>query len=247
MVSLVSTKTQTGYFGASFRVMEVLAVVPQLLVGAAFPIFARAATSDRARLRYVLERSLEGALLVGLLIAADLVVGARLVIDVVGGSAFTPAVAVLQIQAGTLILIFVNGVMGYAMFTLGMYRSLLAVAATSFAVVLVMSGLLAPGHGAVGGAIATVVGEAAMFTLSVSRLLIAHRDLRPSLVRCARMAIAGAAATTIALLDLPPAAGVAAATAVYVAGVVVLRAIPDEVLEELRRIRRRRAARRARA
>lgn len=247
VVSLVSTRTQTGYFGASFRVIEVLAVVPQLLVGTAFPIFARAATSDRDRLRYVLERSTEVALMVGLLIAVDLVVGARLVIDVVGGSAFAPAAEVLRIQAGTLVLIFVNAVLAYTMLSLGMYRSLLSVTAVAFAMVLVMSGVLAPGHGAVGGAIATVAGEAAMFALMTWFLLTAHRDLRPSLRRAGRIALSAAAAVAVALLDLPSVLAVAAATAVYAGGLVVLRAIPGELFEELRRIRRPPAAGRAQA
>ena len=55
IVSLVAPGEQTGYFGASFRVIEVAVIVPSLLVGSAFPIFAhageRVAQSVRPRRR----------------------------------------------------------------------------------------------------------------------------------------------------------------------------------------------------
>ena len=56
LLSLVSTERETGYFAAAFRVLEVLVVIPQLVVGAAFPIFSHAAAGDRARLGYALQR-----------------------------------------------------------------------------------------------------------------------------------------------------------------------------------------------
>ena len=53
VLGLVSTETETGYFGAAFRITEVLLFLPNLMVGAAFPIFASAARDDRrpARVR----------------------------------------------------------------------------------------------------------------------------------------------------------------------------------------------------
>ena len=58
-MSLVSTAVETGYFSASFRIVEVLIAVPAMLVTAAFPILARAARDDAARLRYALQKLFE--------------------------------------------------------------------------------------------------------------------------------------------------------------------------------------------
>lgn len=43
IVSHVASDQQTGYYGAAFRIIEVLFVVPQLIVGSTLPIFSRAA------------------------------------------------------------------------------------------------------------------------------------------------------------------------------------------------------------
>ena len=59
IVSALASGKQLGYYSASFRIIEVLAPVPGLLVGAAFPIFARAARDDHARLGYALGRVFE--------------------------------------------------------------------------------------------------------------------------------------------------------------------------------------------
>jgi len=46
LVSLIADARQLGYFGVSYRMVEALLVLPTLLVGAAFPIFARANKID---------------------------------------------------------------------------------------------------------------------------------------------------------------------------------------------------------
>ena len=52
IMTLLATAEETGYFAISFRVMEVLVSVPLLLIGAAFPIVARAARTDQQRFAF---------------------------------------------------------------------------------------------------------------------------------------------------------------------------------------------------
>ena len=61
VASLVATATETGTFAISYRVMEILAGVPALLVGAAFPIVSRAVKTDRARFQTAVGRMLKTA------------------------------------------------------------------------------------------------------------------------------------------------------------------------------------------
>jgi len=243
VMSLTATEVETGYFGASFRIVDVLIVVPQLVVGAAFPIFARAARDDRVRLRYALERSLEGALIFGIWTSVSLVVGADLAIEVVAGADFAPAADVLRIQAAALLLAFVNAVLGYALLSLGRYRALLAMAAAALLVVAALTPLLGEAHGAEGGAVATVAGEAVVALGGFGALLRGHPDLRISPWRALRIALAGAIALAVALLDLPDAAGVLVATAVLAAALFALRAVPEELIVEARALLGRRKRR----
>src|SRR5947209_13108932 len=65
VMSLIATKTQTGYYATSYRVLEVLIAVPPMLVGSALPVLARAARDDRERLEYILQRLFQTTLIVG--------------------------------------------------------------------------------------------------------------------------------------------------------------------------------------
>ena len=91
---------------------------------------------------------------------------------------------------------------------------------------------LAPVIGARGAAVATVAGE---WTLAISLLVAlvrASRRLVPNALSVApRVMLAGGAALTMVLLPLPAIAQLALAVAVYVAMIVVLRVLPNELLE----------------
>jgi O-antigen/teichoic acid export membrane protein len=246
VMSLVATDVETGYFAASFRIIDVLIVVPQLLVGAAFPIFARAARDDRTRLRYALQRSVDGALIFGIWTAVCLVAGADLAIKVVAGPDFAPAADVLRIQAGALLLAFLNAVLGYALLSLGRYRALLAMALAALLTVAVLTPPLADAHGAVGGAIATVAGEAVVLAGGVVTLLWLHPELPFSTRGLVRIAVAGLAALATVLIGLPDVPAVLLATAVFFGLLFALRAFPDELIVETRRLLATRGGARAR-
>jgi O-antigen/teichoic acid export membrane protein len=98
LVSALSTGAQLGYFSASFRIIEVLTLVPALLASSAFPIFARAARDDHERLGYALSRVFDVSVIVGAWVAVSTAVGAPLAIAIIGGPKFQPAVSVLAIQ-----------------------------------------------------------------------------------------------------------------------------------------------------
>src|ERR671910_3007867 len=65
IMSLLTAALETGYFATSFRILEILLPVPALLVGAVFPILARAAHDDLARLQYASQRVFEASLIAG--------------------------------------------------------------------------------------------------------------------------------------------------------------------------------------
>ena len=234
IMSLVATEVQTGYFGASFRILDVLIVVPQLIVGAVFPIFARAARDDRDRMRFAVQRTFDGTMIFGVLAAVGIVVGAGLMIDVVAGPQFAPATEVLRIQSLALLLAFVNAVLGYTLLSLGMYRSLLAMATAALVAMLVATPLLGSAHGAVGGAVATVIGELVVAAGGVIVLWRGHRDLVPSVARSARIVVAGAISLAVLALGLPELVSVVLATIVFGALLFALRAVPEELIAEAR-------------
>ena len=238
LLSLISTADQTGYFAAPFRVVEVLVVVPSLLVTAAFPIFARAAVDDHERLGYGVQRVFEVCTLLGAWIALFLVVGADLVIDVVAGPEFAPSETVLRIQAVTVFALFASSAWSYALLGLREHAALLVITLATLAVNCVLVVLLGSSDGARGAAIGTFVADLVGLVALGAWLSARHRALRPSLGVFPKVAVAAGGAAALALI--PGFSGIpllVAASSVYLALVFLLRAVPEEVLVELKRLR----------
>jgi O-antigen/teichoic acid export membrane protein len=127
VMSLTATGLTTGYFGTAARVMEAAVGMPLALVGTTFPIFARAARDDEGRLRYVVQRVAEVALIVGVWMTLVITVGADAISDVlVGGPDAEPVGDVLRILALGLTLIFLNVTWQTAMVALRLHARLRA-------------------------------------------------------------------------------------------------------------------------
>jgi O-antigen/teichoic acid export membrane protein len=232
VLGLVSTATQTGYFGAAFRIMEVLLLVPNLMVGAAFPIFSRAARDDRERLAYGVDRVFQASLLVGAGVMVALLLGAPFAIDVVAGSSFEPAVAVLRIQAVALLLSFMATTLFYALLSLRMHRTILATACTVLVVNVALAATLGASSGARGAAVAILAAELAGFAFVMVVLARTHPEIVPSLRAVPRVALAAGLALLVGLVPgLPSVAAAVIGTLGYAGATLLLRAVPRELLD----------------
>jgi O-antigen/teichoic acid export membrane protein len=237
IVNLVASDTQTGYFGVSFRIIEVLVLVPQLVVGAGFPIFARAARDDAARLRYGLQKMLDACLILGTITVVALGVGAPVAIDVVAGPKFDAAAAVLRLHAVALLGSFLSAVFGYALLSLRRRRAVVGVNAAALATIAVLGPVLASTSGARGAAGATIAAEAVLAVSGWALLARGPEGIRLGLPGLPRVSLAAGLAVLPALV-LPAAPATAAALVVLLAALVALRAVPEEVMVEVRRVLR---------
>jgi O-antigen/teichoic acid export membrane protein len=235
LVSLMSTAEQTGYYGAAFRVLEALTAIPPLLVSSAFPVLARAARDDRARLAYALGRVLESGLILGLWAAIAVALGAPFAIEVIAGGEFDASVDVLRLLGPALAGTFIVAGGGYGLLAIGAYRAILTANLVAVSTVVALSALLVPAHGAEGAAIALVAAElalAAAYGVALARSGTRAR-LPARLVWRAALAAAAALALPLAL-GLPAVPAVVAASVVYFAALAVLGGIPPEVVQAFR-------------
>lgn len=246
LVSLLTSEQETGWFGASFRVLETLVAIPPLVVSTALPILSRAARDDRVRLEYALTRLFHGALIVGAWMALAVYVAAELAIDVVAGPGFEPAVDTLRILGIGLVGSFLIPAFGFGLLSLHRYRAILLATSAAFGLAVAAALALAPALGADGGAIALVAAELAL-AVGYGMLLAREPDLRPGLAGTARAIVpavilaALVAVAPVEVAGLPDVAAVVVATVVYFGVLRLARAIPPEVqaavLAPLRRSR----------
>jgi O-antigen/teichoic acid export membrane protein len=234
VLSVVSTPTETGYFAAPFRVTEVLLLIPNLVVGAAFPIFARAARDDHERLAYGVERVFQACLVLGGCLMVSLVLGADFVIDVVAGEEFGPSGDVLKIQAVALMLAFPNAALFFAFLSLRRYRTLLLLAAGALLVNVGLAAVLGELWGAEGAALATACAELCAILAGIALLRMSAPRLVPALGVIPRVAVATALAGLVLLIPgLPSLPAAVLGTGVYTAAVLALGAVPTEFFQAL--------------
>lgn len=233
LVSALSNPTQQGYFGASFRVIEVLTAIPMLLVSSAFPIFARAASGDHDRFGYAVGRVFEVALIVGAWAAVCLAVGAPLAIAIIGGAEFEGAVPVLRVQGVALAAMFVSLVWGNALLSLNRYRMILAINVAMLALNAVLVTALVPVDGARGAAIATAVAEIAAACVQAAVVIRGRPAMRPSLRGVPALIVASVLGLLPALLTGIPDVVRLAISIVVFGGVILLSGAYPRELHDL--------------
>ncbi len=237
VVSLTSSATQLGYFATSFRILEVLIVIPGLMITGVFPIFARSALDDHERFAFAVSRVFDSSLIVGVWFVLALALGAPLAIHAIGADEFSKAIGVLRIQAFGLGGSFVGAVWGMALLSLRRSRELMLVNLGGLAMGTVLVVVLASAYGAEGAAAGTAITEIFLAVTVPFILLRTDRHLVPSMRCVPRVALAGALAGAVALLpNQSSAVLVAVASIVYVGTLLATRAVPPELIAELRNV-----------
>jgi O-antigen/teichoic acid export membrane protein len=240
LMSLIAAARETGYFSASFRIIEVLVAVTPLVVGSAFPILAHAARSDHDRLAYGTTRLWEASTAFGAGLAVMLFAGAPFVIEVVAGPDFGPAVPVLRIQAIGLAASFAAAPWAYALLALRMHREVLLTALLALTSTAVLTPVLVPSLGAEGGALATTITEALLAVTLPVALIRRYPAMRPSLRTLPRIGVAAVAAGALAFVpSVPSVVLLVASGVVFLALALALRAIPHELIEQALALRER--------
>jgi O-antigen/teichoic acid export membrane protein len=230
VTSLVADELETGIYATSFRIVEVLVMVPGLAVAAAVPILGRAAAGDPRRFDRVARRTLELALVGGSGMAVLTLLGAPVAVEVVAGAEGRPAVEVLRLHAGALLPTFVAAAAGMQLLTLGRAWTVAAANAGGLIGAVVLAVVLVPGMGASGAALATVCAEVGVATVLVGALARGHRAVLAALPYAApACALAGAAAALALVPWMPALAQLGAGAIVYTGGLVLLRRFPPEV------------------
>jgi O-antigen/teichoic acid export membrane protein len=236
VMSIEATELQTGYFATSFRVIEVLLGIPALVIGAAYPILARAERDDDDRFSYAMRRILELSLMLGTWMAMCCVVGAQVAIDVLAGDEGQPAVEVLRIQGITLVSTGIAVAAGYGLLTLRRYRAMMILNCVALVISAGLTLALVDPLGAKGAAIATVGTETALAIGIVTVLTRLRPDLLAGLVRVPLIVAIGGVAAAIGLLcGLPALVALVVANVVFGAGILVGRLIPPELRDVIRR------------
>jgi O-antigen/teichoic acid export membrane protein len=163
-----------GLYSIAAQVADVLTVLPQAVGVILFPHLVRNADA-----RW--QRTMRAAVWVGavmLVVCVVTAIAAGPAIKLLYGDDFAPSTRVLQIMLPSVFSLAVAGVLSQYLAAIGFPRPLLAVWAAGVALVLVLSLVLIPDHGAAGAAAALSIGNTAVLAgIAVTGYL--YRNAKP--------------------------------------------------------------------
>lgn len=236
VLGFVSSEHEVGIYSAAFRVFIVLVGLAGLVQQSAFPVLARSARDDRDRLHYATQRLLDGSLVLGGLVGLATAVGAPVAIDVIAGRQYGESVPVLRIQGAALTMTFLAVLGGFVLLSLHRYRAVLVVNALGLVTSVTFVVVLGSRHGATGAAWANLAGETLIAGAALWAVMRGGDGVRLGFGTALRVVPALAAGVVAAWLV--PGGAVAetvAGVAVATGGMVLLRAVPEELLQAVRR------------
>lgn len=241
LMSLLSdNELQVGYYVTSARVIELFTGLPILFITVVLPVLSVAARDDHGRLQYVTDRTTEAMLLAGVMTALAVAILARPMVLVLGGSAYEPAVPVLQLQAVALVTIFLGAAWNPTLIGMAKVRGLAVATAIGLFTVVVAGVALIPAYDAKGAAAAAVIADVVLCVALYIVLRRAGPGRHLPGRNLARIALAALPAIAIGLIPgVPDLVLAPVSVAVFVAGALALRAVPPELESAARRVLRR--------
>jgi O-antigen/teichoic acid export membrane protein len=167
IISLFRDFDEVGAYALAYRIFELCALVPGVLLASVFPLLSRDLADDPARARTTLQAACDAFLVFGLPLAAGALVLAPEVIRLAAGEGFAEATDPLRILLCAAAVASVNGLFGYALIARDRQRDALALAATGLVINLALNFALVPTYGIVAAAAVTAGSELVIFAGSL--------------------------------------------------------------------------------
>lgn len=183
-----------GWYGAPYKILEVLVTVPAMFAGLALPVITKAwQERDMVRFQKTLQKSFDALSMIALPMIVGTWMSAPQIIQVIAGDAFRNSVPILRVLIIATAAIFFGTLFGYLVVALDKQKSMVwgygFVALSSLAGYLV----LIPRYSTAGAAWVTVYSEIAIvlvamwITLRTSRVRLRYNTFLKTLVSAIMM------------------------------------------------------------
>lgn len=233
IISLSRSYEELGHYSLAWRVSELVAVFPGVLLVSVFPILSRYLAEGDARLRPALQAAFDVLCLLGLGLAVGGAVVAGELARTLGGDGFAEAAAPLRILLCAAALGCVNGLLGNALIARGLQMAALWLNVGALTLNVVANVVLVPSHGILAAAWTAVACELGLLA-GTGRLARRRLDFVPGLGSLARAlpAVGVMAAILWPLRDSPVALTVPLGAVAYLGAAVLTRAVEPARLRD---------------
>lgn len=198
MLSFWTPEAVLGWYGVAYRFFDIVMFFPSIFNTAVFPVLSRLWGKENSTLALTTRKSLELMLLVGVPIGLLVFRFSRQIIDLFFNFAnYAPSMVLLQIFAIGMLLVYLDIMLGAALFASDRQRGWSLISFLAIFVNVLLNVFLIPwfqfhtGNGGIGAAIATLLTE--MFVM-VGALILMPKDIfkNTSIVPQFKVLVAGA-------------------------------------------------------
>jgi O-antigen/teichoic acid export membrane protein len=234
LLSLFQPASAVGLYGVSSKLFEITTSVPYILAGLMMPALTASAAADRTEFAKQLGRTLDAVAVYGVGVVIAFAPFAGRILTLISGQRFAAGAPALVVISFAIALAGLTHVLRFTLVACGRPRLVLVADAVACTCAFAAYFALIPRLSLLGAAAGTVVAEASALAAMIVALRRAGRHL-PGLANPAKAVIAGALAAVamkyLAGLGTPWPLALAAGGALYLALVVLTRAIPRELLD----------------
>lgn len=189
-------------YSVAYKFVDLVLQLSGMCMASLYPLLSQRSAADLVELRRFSQKALDYLAMLGAVVSVGLFVAAPIVVPLVFGAAFEPAVTTLRILAPIGLLLFCNNLFGHLFAAVQLTGgTLIAFRLVAAAANVGLNLLLIPRWGADGAAAATVLSEA--FALAVAPLVLARRLGGVPRFRTFSRALAAVAAGIALALALP--------------------------------------------
>jgi O-antigen/teichoic acid export membrane protein len=235
ILSLFRPFAEVGHYTLAYRIFELIAVLPAIVMTSVFPLLSRYVAEQRELANRVLDTTADVFVALAAPIAAAGLVLAPELVQLVAGDAFAGAETPLRLLLCAAGAAWVSGLLGYTLIAGDRRRAVLLLSLTALAVNVALNLALVPSYGA-DAAAAVALGSEAL--LLAGGWILVRRELgltpRTRVLWRALVAAAAMAGLLVWLRDLTLAVLVPAGAAVYAVALAALGGIDRRALEALR-------------
>jgi O-antigen/teichoic acid export membrane protein len=235
ILSLFRPFAEVGEYTLAFRVFELLALFPAIVMTSAFPLLSRHVRRRHDLAARVVDASADLFVAVAVPIAAGGLVLAPELVRLLAGDAFGGASTPLRLLLCAAGAAWLSGLLGYVLIAADRPRSLLVLSTAALTANLSLNLALVPAYGPVAAA-AVALGCEGLLLAGGWWLVRRDLGLTPRLRLLWRVLVAAAAMTALLLWlrDLTLAVLVPAGAALYVAALAAVGGVDRRALEVLR-------------
>jgi len=171
---------EIGWYGAAYKPLDVITVIPVIFMGLVLPLFVNAWKSgDRERIDRIVLRAVDAVSLLAFPTLVGGIILATPLMIFISGPEFAPSGPLLALLIIAAFMVFFGSLFGHLIVGVNRQRAMLWIYAVDAAVSLGLYALTIPRYGAVAAALVTIFSEA---VIAIAAGIIVVRETRTKII-----------------------------------------------------------------